>query len=317
MHMTTWTFDRSLIAVTLLLVVLGMVLPLVLVATLAAPTGAAVPGHSSELTVGIGVIIRATVRRLIRSGARGVVRTTISTLTRTVARTLTRRVLRVAIRSSVATKSKGMLDSPTGPTDESPTRDTGTFGGLLVGIAALSLSFWGILVAAGPNATATILAAGQLSLPAACVLASLPMLLYAILAYLAARWQRLPIRFVTTIEGLLVQAYFTGAGSFLPMTTDIELEGQPKSKARVAGFALFGLYGMHLLSAGLAHLLENPTLGFASGVMLIYCFVYAFPIKPLEGYWIWSYRKIFWALVFVPILLSFALTFPETLQIIL
>jgi hypothetical protein len=263
------------------------------------------------------VIIRATVRRLIRSGARGVVRTTVSTLTRTVARTLTRRVLRVAIRSTVATTGKGMLGDQAAGDQATAASSGSTLIGLIVGVVVLGFSFWGILVALGPAAAATILEHGQLSVFAACLLASLPMFLYALLVYGAARWQRIPVRFVTTVEGVLVQAYFTGAGSFLPMTTDVELEGAPRSKAVVSCFALAGLYLLHLAAAGLAHLAGSPSLGFASGMLLIYCFVYAFPIKPLEGYTVWAYRKSLWVLIFVPILVSFALTFPETLQIVL
>jgi hypothetical protein len=45
-------------------------------------------------------------------------------------------------------------------------------------------------------------------------------------------------------------------------------------------------------------------------MFLVYAFVYCFPIKPLEGYFVWSSSKLQWILVTLPILVAFLTWLP-------
>ena len=103
----------------------------------------------------------------------------------------------------------------------------------------------------------------------------------------------------------MLQAYFTGAGSFLPLTTDVEYEGDDKSACKLAVGSLLGMlgfFGIFFVAGGIYNL---AILKFLGSMFLVYCFVYSFPIKPLEGHFIWSFNKLVWLLVMLPILISF------------
>jgi hypothetical protein len=115
----------------------------------------------------------------------------------------------------------------------------------------------------------------------------------------------------------LLQAYFTGAGSFLPMTTDLEYKGEGRDRMRLALLALATLYGCHLGLAALHAWSGVAVFGFASSMFLLYCFVYSFPIKPLEGHDIWEHSRVLWICAFVPILASFFFGVPEYFSAIL
>ncbi len=95
-------------------------------------------------TVGIGVILRAMLRRLFRSGARGAMQTTMGTVTRASSRTMTRRVARVGVKSlssvfgrtaSISTRE----ESDTGDSESPPQR----------ALFAVSLGFVTLLVSLG------------------------------------------------------------------------------------------------------------------------------------------------------------------------
>ena len=324
-------------------VVLFMFLPLFAIYEYGARTGTG--AQQGAESVGIAVLLRATARRLIRTGASNILRTTFGAFSRAAARTFTRRLVRIVAHSMVGVMTKTAVresfEEDEGESGETaPTQAAATAGrrqslpvALLLGFVGLAASFWGVIEIArgrspeGPAEVAAILGDGALSLPLAATLAAFPVVVFGMLAYIGGRIFRITIHYNTALDGLLLQAYFTGAGSFLPMTTDMEYFGESKRKMRTAAFAILGTYMVHLIlvfaasDRGAAALgitqAQAQILQFSSAMFLIYCFIYSFPIKPLEGHDVWSENKLIWVAIWIPILISFLKSMPEQLSTIL
>lgn len=312
------TFEQAILALSVIMVIVCLFLPLVLVSAYYTEQPPSSLANTPEVTVGIAVILRATARRLLRSGAKGVLRTTIATFSRTVARTVTRRLVRFFVHSMVSVFSKQSLETrPELPDDAGPAIETesryATLTALLIGFAALCLSFWGVLYVVADDVRFEILHDGQLETSTACFLAGFPLLVYGLVTFVLARWMHVPFQCITEIDGLFIQGYFTGAGSFLPVTTDFECEGTKAQNATVAACALAFLYASHLVLLALSQAFDSEWLSFAAGMFLVYSFVYSFPIKPLQGHDVWAQSKLYWLLIFIPILMSFLFSFPQEL----
>lgn len=258
---------------------------------------------AGEVTVGIAVVLRATARRFIRGASSNMMRTTVGAFGRTSARAATRRFVKFAGRLFFGAMVQDSAD------EEAPA-ERGVLSqviSLAVGYAALCLSFFGILrvvARSHPEHVTDLLGAGGLSEIEAVLLAGLPLLAYAALHQVVGRVLAVRATYRTEIDGLLLQAYFTGAGSFLPLTTDVEFTGTERSKRWLAICSILGMFGLHVLLMWLSPGAGSP-LEFLGAMFLIYCFVYAFPIKPLEGHFIWASSKLQWALVAAPILYAF------------
>lgn len=310
------SFDYSLLAFAIGGLLVCFFLPLWLIDWYDAGQVHVAESHSSEVTVGIGVILRATARRLIRSGARNVLRTTTGAFTRATFRTITRRVVRAFSRAAIGATSKTTAHGMA--RDESTDREASSINSLLgvaIGFVGLALSFWGVLFVAGQELTQAVIGSYGLSTATACLLAAIPIVVYVAVSLLAARIARVRLACSTEVDGLLIQAYFTGAGSFLPMTTDLHyLEGDRKQKSLVALASLLAVYALHLLTLWFSALADSPPSEFLAAMFLVYSFVYAFPIAPLEGHLVWSYSKAAWICLFVPILASFIFSFPPNLS---
>ena len=145
----------------------------------------------------------------------------------------------------------------------------------------------------------------------------MPILVYAGLLLTAARYCAVEVRFRTGLEALLLQAYFTGSGSFLPLSTDSVVQGSPAACARLALVSLGGLLAMHLGCSGAAYYFNSYPLQYLAGMFLLYCFVFSFPIAPLDGYSVWAYSRWLWLAVSIPILAAFIFTMPASLHAIL
>jgi len=302
-------FCLGLVAVTLLLFA-----PMLLIHEYEAEAPPESDVEAAGAAVSVGVLLRALVRRLLRTGSSDVFRTVAGTLFRTSARTLTRRLVRAASRALgglLAREAVARVSEKSGVSfleaRQSP------LVAFTLGFAALALSFWGILQIVGPKEAALVTGQGQLSALTVALLAAVPVLWYGLVAFTAGRWTGVTVNARTALDGLLLQGYFTGAGSFLPMTTDVEYEGEPQQQAWTAGSVLGGMYAAHLLLGALAAASGSFALDFASGMFLIYAFVYVFPIRPLEGHYIWRRSKLAWVGFGVPILASFLLMLPEAL----
>lgn len=305
-----WTFWLSL-----LLVVAAFFVPLFLIRHFQDDFGDGVGVTRGEATVGVAVILRATARRLMRSGSSSILRTTLSAYTRASGRAVTRRAVKFGVRVLFGSVSRQVLDESVaaagGEADESNEPDT-TVGwvALPIGAVALLLSFWGILCVVPDEAAATLTTSRGLGFWEAAAYATVPLVVYALMNVAGGKLFGVHVRMTSALDGILLQAYFTGAGSFLPMTTDFEYErGSVAANAKVAAFSLAVLYLVHLGLAVLGG--DSYALQFLSTMFLIYCFVYSFPIKPLEGYDILRFNKLLWFLFWVPILWSFGTTLPE------
>ena len=312
-------YERATFSLAVLIAVACLIGPLLVVATLEQPPDLGTVQRAGEVTVGIGVILRATFRRIFRAATRNFFRTSFSAVTRASARTFTRRLLRLSVRIMFGVIAKQVGDqkpeAPAESEDASRTLKNPRLSLISLGISflALALSFWGVLWMASGNDAAAATTAQGLSILVACLLAATPILLYGTVTYLLASWLKAEIRFACELDALLLQAYFTGAGSFLPMTTDVEYYGSKRQKATLAASTIAAIYLCHLAILGVARATDWYPAEFVSSILLIYAFVYSFPIAPLEGFEVWAQSKLLWLALFLPILISFFVSFPAVL----
>jgi hypothetical protein len=289
--------------------------PLALIGlALTAPESALPAGQNAELGVGLAVIVRATARRLLRAGVQNLLRTSLGTFTRTAARTVTRRMTRLAIRQMTGLLFASLVRDAAGKEFE-PATPRATTIALVTGFAALWASFRGILLLIGAERAGPLL--GGLSPAAASAIIAAPMLIHALFTWLAARVSGVEIAFQTQLDGLLLQGYFTGAGAFLPLTTDVEYRGTSAGQARTAALALAGLLGLHIALNLAGRMLSIYPLTFASAAVLMYAFVFAFPLPPLEGHRLWRRSKLLWLAIWAPTLAAFLVNIPEAFSEIL
>ena len=267
---------------------------------------------AAEATVGIGVVVRATARRLLTTAASSLMRTGIVTLTRASARTFMRRMIRVSVRTVFGALARDVAHTNEDLVDADPNTHQHPLIALALGFGGLWLSFWFVLTLLTPAQSTSVLLAPALSPVLAATLAALPVVVYAFLAYLSARKQGTSVGYTTAIDGLLLQAYFAGSGSFLPVTTDLQYTGDGKQRMWASFSALGGLFLIHLLLSILWIWTDAYAVLFASTMFLIFCFVHSFPIRPLEGHDIWRESKVAWLALWVPIALSFFLSLPAS-----
>ena len=121
----------------------------------------------------------------------------------------------------------------------------------------------------------------------------------------------------TSLDGMILQAYFTGALSYLPLASDVELKGETANKAKCSTMALLVLLGLSLVLDTLGILLGMVLLEIWAAQLLLYTFVISFPLQPLEGSDIFADSRLRWFGVFVLVLLAFLLNMPETFYAIL
>jgi len=312
----------TLVGLTLCAVVAIMFLPLLLIAAFYAdPSRASAATGEVEATVGIAVIVRATARRLFRSGAQNVLRVGLGAFTRTTARTMTRRLMRIGVRQlamlTIASlvRDIGSSDDDREAAEAAAETDAQTplaqsnLVAVLLGFAGLFCSFWVILILIGEELATTVLQ----GLPAwqGAALVALPLLLHAVITAVASRFCGVQAHFRTKLDGLLLQGYFTGAASFLPLTTDVEYHGETRQKARTATIVLLTLLGFHFAIAAVGHSLGSAPLQFFAAAILMYAFVFSFPLEPLEGHHLWKQNKLLWLAVWLPTLIVFANDIPN------
>lgn len=262
----------------------------------------------SEITVGLIVILRATFRRLLRGFSTSILQTTLGTFSRTSARAVTRRFVRFIGRVLFGSIVQESEDEAEGQVKQAVRKVTfwGQFGSLAFGFIGLCLSFWGILHVIPSETTESLIGSRGLSKLEAVILAGLPLLGYAFLHKLFGKKFGVQTGYATEIDGLVLQGYFTGAGSFLPMTTDLEYYGETKDHWKLASAALVGMFCLFVVCYIAGEVLDMGSLNFLGSMFLIYCFVYSFPIEPLEGQIVWAHNKLLWLAIILPIVLAFA-----------
>ncbi|MCB9760948.1 MAG: hypothetical protein H6739_14005 [Alphaproteobacteria bacterium] len=278
-----------------------MLLPMLLIGELVDAPETPDSAVAMGATAALGAIFRASARNILRSTFMMAIRAT--------SRAVSRRVARAVLRSLMS------LFLPTMKLPELKLRRMPGWLAVSIGFVALILSFAGVL-AQVDDSTRASLTAGTPG-PFVAVLAALPLLAHATMMRFLARYHKLQVSFETTIDGLLLQAYFTGAASFLPLASDAELEGPKVAKAKCAAGVLAGLLVCHFLCAGLAALTGVAALSLLSTMFLLYVFVFSFPLKPLDGGDIWAASRGWWCAMWVPVLAAFMTRLPEVFYDIL
>lgn len=305
-------FDAAFLAVSIVATVVFLFVPLGLLASVREEAEDPRRPGAMETGVGVAVILRVAARRLLRAGARNVLQTTTGTFTRTASRALTRRMVRIGVRS-LAVLIPGVVAAEAESQEEEPRRSAMFV--VALGFVTLAFSFAGILWVVGPDRARPI--TSEVPLPLAALLSALPLLAYALLVAIAARWHGVETRWQTGLDGLLLQGYFTGAGSFLPLTTDVDYRGTDSATTRTSVTVLGGLFALHLLCRGLGAWQESAALSFTGAMFLLYAFIYSFPIRPLDGHYLWSRSKLLWFVVWLVLLVAFVSSIPESFNGIL
>ena len=246
------------------------------------------------VTAALGVLFRSTARNLLRSG--------VGTVVRAASRTASRRAAKRALRYGAAFLVRGDR--------EAEVRLSPGISALL-GLLATALSVAGVLwLQPGtrfPEAWGAVT-------PAQFVLAATaPLALHFVATHLWARPLSVDVRAHTGLDGLLLQAYFTGAGSFLPLASEVILEGPERAKAWVSGATLLTLVGGALALPWLGDLTGLGVLHATGVCCSLYAFVYAFPLRPLDGARLWAVSRIGWAVVWAGATATFAARVPEAL----
>ena len=254
------------------------------------------------------MILRATFRRLLRGFSINILQTTIGTFGRTSARAVTRRFVRFIGRILFGSVVQDQSELSENQKEEKVKKVTflNQITSLILGFVGLCLSFWGILHVIPPETAEALIYSKGLSEFQAVVLAGIPLLAYAFLHKFFGKQFGVQTGYTTQIDGLLLQGYFTGAGSFLPMTTDIQYYGDTKVHHKLASTSLIGMFLLFVLFYVTGEVLDMADLNFLGSMFLIYCFVFSFPIEPLEGYIIWSHNRLLWLSIVLPIVLAFA-----------
>jgi hypothetical protein len=289
----------------LLMVILFMFLPIGLVGSAYSPEeAAALTAGAGSATAALSAIFRASARTILRSSLLLALRAT--------TRTFSRRIARAALRSVLGALLPTLGGRVAG---EVSVRKQSGPAALGLGYVTLALSFLGVAMVGGT--ALTDMSPGALAGLSA--LAGLPLLVHSLLMWAVARATGVQVTFHTTLDGLLLQLYFTGSGSFMPLCSDAELDPNApvRSRAICAGSVLGGLLLSFYVLELLAGALNAPLLSMLSGIFVLYAFVFAFPLQPLDGKDLWDYSPWAWLAVFGLVLWSFTTHVPDVLYDIL
>jgi hypothetical protein len=119
----------------------------------------------------------------------------------------------------------------------------------------------------------------------------------------------------TGAESGLVQLYFAGAFSFMPLAADLHLQGadDTRGKAVLAGLSAclgvsFACWALWRWAGG------NSWLLFTADAFLLYPLVQCFPLRPLDGHAVWKWRRKSWAMLFLVVMVGFLFTASEGLK---
>ena len=252
----------------------------------------------------------AALGAVFRSGARNLLRSTLMAAARATSRTVSRRAVRAVLRTVVE-----VLLPRAGRASAAEGKALAGLPAAGVGFAALVVSFLLVAVHVEEDVRAALLGGQPVLLMA--VVAALPLLVYLGLLRLGAHLTGCTVRIVTSADGLALQTYFTLAGSFMPLTTDAEVVGSPQQRGQCALLVTLGLLGMHYLLGGLASLSGLSLLDHLGGFVLLYAFVFSFPLKPLDGGHIYEWSRGIWFAAWAVVVLSFLSNLPDVLYDVL
>ena len=263
---------------------------------------------AATATVALGTIIRSNGRNILKSTFMSAVRTGLRAVTRRLIRTMLPMLLRLFL-PSMRTSTIQNLDALEKDFPQP------LFIGLGLGVLSLTLSFYGVVLW-HPFLEVGNFATG-LTLFTLSILAGLNLVIhYGVMAWAGLKYDvKTSLR--TSLDGMILQAYFTGALSYLPLSSDVELKGETLNKAKCSAMALLSLLGISLFMDTVGVLLGWVILELWAAQLLLYTFVISFPLKPLEGSDIFAGSRLQWVGVFTLVLLTFLLNMPETFYAIL
>ena len=282
-----------------------LVLPMFVIKEMTSQT---VPLESSATaTVALGTIFRSNSRNVLKSTFMSAVRTGLRTMTRRLVRSFLPMLLRLFL-PAFQTSTKNMREIE----QENP-QSLGLALGL--GLVVLSCSFYGV-VKLHPEVEPSTFQQGFSLVTLAALAASTLVIHYVVMAWSGLK-NNVNISLRTSADGIILQAYFTGALSYLPLASDVELTGTEENKAKCSAQALLTMLMLSLILDSLGVLFSFPILEVWAAHILLYLFVIAFPLKPLEGSDVFAFHKGWWVLIFLAILISFLFNIPESFYAIL
>ena len=252
------------------------------------------------ITIGIAAIFRSISRNLLR--------TSVGVVARTAARAISRHWTDHVVQWLEKTLKRSSVE-------RAPRHEPHNTVSIVVGVIGMAMSYCGVLLVVPESVRASVLGGSPLWLAGA--LATVPLLCYFGFVFLAGRLFSVRVVARTELDGLVLQLYFTLAGSFLPLVSDGEYHGPRKQKAFAALFSLSGLLGAHVVLHALAGVLAVPILAHLAALFLLYAFVLALPLHPLDGGEIWAGHKGLWGLFFGAVLFAFHINLPEVFYAII
>ena len=222
--------------IAVVLVLLCLIAPMFIIQEMTQETETV--GSAATATVALGTIIRSNGRNILKSTFMSAIRTGLRAVTRRLIRTMLPMLLRLFLPTMRTSTVRNMDDIDA----DFPQP---LFLALGLGIISLTLSFYGVVVW-HPILEVSDFAMG-LSLITVSILAGLNIAIhYGIIAWAGIKYDvKTSLR--TSLDGMILQAYFTGALSFLPLASDVELKGETAAKAKVSTMALLVLLGLSLV----------------------------------------------------------------------
>jgi len=309
--------ERTLRVGVILLTGVLLFVPLIAVGLISRSSPAPAVEENVEAAVGVAVILRAATHRTVTAAIGGALNTTVSTAVRAGSRAVLQRLVRTTILTIVAVFSLAIPRRYRPRIWDAQSRFKLNSLSIGIGAVAMMIACYGVLSGVGPGLTAV---GGEEVVPPlllASAIGAMPLIVYAASHAVTSRIWSVKVDFTTSLDGLLLQAYFTGAGSFLPLATDIDCEGESGDCMRVAAVGIGSLFAVHLsLAAWVIFGGGGSTVEFASAMALLYAFVFVFPVRPLPGSRIWSHSRGVSVAITVPIIVSFYLLIPEGLAVI-
>lgn len=252
-----------------------------------------------------GVAATVALGAMLRTSGRSVLRSTFMSAARTMTRALTRRVVRsflpMMMRLFLPAFRLSALEGDIPERKHQP-----LWWALLLGMSTLSLSFYGVVLV---SQDADLL--GDLSILTVSCIAVLPLLLHFGLFYVIGRMTNVKLELRTDIDGVILQAYFTGAGSYLPLASDIELDGSVRDRGICAAGVLSGFLFVYAIFEFIGTLSGSHIMHNCAAQVLLYTFVLSFPLPPLDGSDVWAHSPLAWLLLWVATLLIFLGRMPE------
>ena len=282
-------------------VVLCMLLPMLLIRNLTAASPISSSGANGAVgaTVALGALFRSGGRTMLRSTMMGAARTMARALTRRIVRSFLPMMVRLflpAFRSSALESFELRKEQP-------------LWVAMLLGAGTLGLSFYAVVHMSDATEQQALLSG--LSLTSMAALATIPLVLHFTMFSLIGRRLGVKTTLSTDIDGILLQAYFTGALSYLPLASDVELEGDTRSKAICAAAVLTGFMVTYTVISLAGQWLNSPVLTGCGSQILLYAFVLSFPLPPLDGSDVWAHSRWGWLAIWLAILLTFLGRMPE------